>query len=108
MPGVHTEGNRKVQNSCRRNEPPGSPWECLSCGQPIDYDAGAVSLDDSTELHCCAACWAALTPAERLEARRKWRLDARTAEALEKFGALADGALSGFHIPGYFGPSERN
>lgn len=85
-----------------------SPWECLSCAAPIDYGDGAVSLDDSEELHVCRTCWLTLSPAERLEAVRKWRADARAAQALEKFGALADGAIQGWHIPGYLGGSDRN
>lgn len=87
-----------------------SPWNCLSCGQSIDYGDDAISLDDSTELHCCRVCFNALSPAERIEAQRKWRADAKTAKALEAFEGLAAAALSGWHYPGseFLGRAERN
>lgn len=85
-----------------------SPWNCVSCQASIDYDAGAVSLDSSAELHVCEGCWETLSPVERIEAVRKWRGDRRHAAALEKFEALADGALSGWHIPGFLSGPERN
>ncbi len=66
-----------------------------------------MSLTDDPVEHVCRECWERLTPAERLEATRKYRLDQETTRTLRAFARVCDGALDGFHLPG-LGTAGRN
>ncbi len=77
-------------------------WLCLVCGEPIDSEAGVlgVSLTDDVEEHLCPECWEKITPVDRLEIIRRWRLDRQAIRTLKALERLCDGARDGFHLPG--------
>ncbi len=81
---------------------------CLVCGRHIDYNVG-VMLDLSSIPVVCVECWAKLTPAEKLDQARQWRLAEKQTECFEAVTRLCMGALDGYHLPyGDMGESDRN
>lgn len=82
-----------------------SLYMCLICRAPISEDPEiaqeGLSMDDTDELHVCRVCWDVLSPLERLEQCRKWRLDRSVSwvcDELARICSKTDGSLP-FQIP---------
>ncbi len=100
-----------------RNRPPRpSHWPdeensvgtCLVCGRYIDYEVG-VMLDMSPTPIVCIECWAKLSPAEKLDQIRQWRVAESQMQCFEAVKRLCEGAIDGYHLPrGDLGEAGQN
>lgn len=85
-----------------------SAGTCVVCDRYIDYEVGVI-IDESDVPTVCVECWGKLTPAEKLDQVRQWRLAKIQSECYEAVKRLCDGAFDGYHLPrGGLGEAGRN
>ena len=73
-----------------------TPEVCWSCRRKIkDHNHGVGLHDCREDLHVCNDCWEQLTPYERIDLCRKYKLDVELRRAAIKFADSIDRAVSG-------------